>query len=91
MTTATVVATYTENGATCLEVAVDEGQKDKNNKTSVTVYTGRVPTADLEGLTEKEQKALLVAAVKAVRDEHLSPSAPAPAVSAPKITGSITV
>lgn len=69
MTTATIVATYVENGMACVEVVVDEGEKDANGATVHHVYTGRVPvTSEFQALTNNQKRLALAAAVRAERD-----------------------
>jgi len=73
----TIVGTFIEHQHMCLAVRVEGDGAD-----GVAVeYIGRVPIAALAGLTNAERKALLVAAVKAVRDAQVTPDQSAPAVS----------
>ena len=85
MTDARVVTTFVENNELCMAVAVSGDSLDGD--TPVTVeYIGRVPLAELDGLTNAQKRAALVAACKAVRDGQ---KAAAPAV--PAISGMVTI
>jgi hypothetical protein len=63
MPQAQIVRAWTENGYANLAIRVPSD--DSNIDTE---YIGRVPLADLQGLTAAQQKAALIAAVKAERD-----------------------
>lgn len=53
MASASVVAVYIENGCACMEVVVDEGQRDRNNRVAHTPYTGRISLTEPLGANEK--------------------------------------
>lgn len=80
MPNGTAIATFIEGGCACLAVSVAEAG-GRNVE-----YIGRVPLADLEGKSNAEKKAALVAAAKALRDAQTTPPP-----AAQSITGSVTL
>ena len=76
MATADIVKVYEEQGMACMEVQIVAGEPDAGR-----VYTGRLPVAELSGLTNSQKKAALQSAVKALRDAQPTP---------PTVMGSIT-
>lgn len=78
----TVVAVWAEGQTACMAVRVVEG-----GGAGPVEYVGRVPLADLAGLTPAQKRGALVAAVKAVRD-GLRPPAGA---GLPAVAGTVDI
>jgi hypothetical protein len=87
MATANVVAAWQDGANAYLVVRVDGDARDGAGNPVGVEYTASVPLADLAGKTAAQQKAALVAAVKAVRDAQLAPADPVNL----NITGTVTV
>lgn len=64
MPQAQIVSAFIEEGFACLAVAVNENGRRVE-------YVGSVPVSELNGLSDAEKRAKLVAAVKAVRDAEV--------------------
>lgn len=66
---ATIVRVWTDTVQAHMAVAVNEdGAQDENGKPIMTEYTGSVPLALYNELDAKHQEAVLLAAVKVVRN-----------------------
>lgn len=74
MAAGTIVTTFVEGDCVCIAVRVEE-------PTGAREYIGRVHASELEGLSDAEQKAALVAAAKAERAARAGIYKPGPKIS----------
>ena len=81
MATATIVKLFAQNGKLCMVVSVNEG-----GAIGVRQYVGKVPLSELDGKTNAEKKAMMVAACKATRDALIGDY-----VTVPSISGTVDV
>jgi len=83
MPAAHIVSQWQDAHSAYLAVRVDEGERDDKGKPAYTEYIGSVPLGELADLSESDQQAALIAAVKAERDRQVVPEQPIPAMKGP--------